>query len=215
MKIDHTTPSLIRSIENPSSSEFTDRGSRFLGYLFPCADVEIFEDELDKRKHEYRDATHHCYAWRIMDQRLAEYSNDDGEPSGSAGKPILNRLKSYELCNVALVVTRFFGGTKLGKAGLIGAYGTCADSCLKEIKLVKLSSVNLANISFPYPETVYVEKIFRRYKVRIIKSSYDQTVTHRICCRSKYFNAFSRELTAQGNRNIIVKPDPKSRYEKM
>lgn len=205
----------LTSIEHKTESRFTDRGSRFLGILFPCPDIGTFERMLVKRKIEYPEATHHCYAWRILDGSLGEFASDDGEPAGTAGKPILNRIKSHELINAGLIVTRYFGGTKLGKPGLIKAYGNCAEACLDQSDPVTLSPVFAAQISFPYSETSYMESVFYRYKIRIFNSSFGTVVTHELYCPAESFPDFIKEVEASENKNITIIPDYERHFVKM
>ena len=112
------------TINSEVEDYYQDRGSRFIGILFPCDNHDSFEEKLINIREEYLDATHHCYASRIGIEPFDELAGDAGEPSGTAGLPILNRLRSYEVTNSGLVVIRYYGGTKLGKPGLIQAYGT-------------------------------------------------------------------------------------------
>src|SRR5699024_755346 len=98
------------------------------------------------------DATHHCYGWRISPNNIEEFAQDDGEPGGTAGLPILNQLKSFNVVNGACVVVRYFGGTKLGKAGLIQAYGHTAELCLKQAELSNLVATQNFRIIYPYQE---------------------------------------------------------------
>lgn len=102
------------TIEKSGTAEFRDRGSRFIGYAFPVSSVEQFKKELEQIKKEHPKATHHCFAYRIGLDGNSFRVNDDGEPSGSAGKPILGQIDSKELVNVGVIVVRYFGGTMLG-----------------------------------------------------------------------------------------------------
>lgn len=120
-----------RTITEKSYAEFKDRGSKFHGYAFPIKSVEEVKSNLQLLKKEHPKAGHHCYAYRIDTDGLQFRANDDGEPSGSAGRPILGQIDSAGLTNVLIVVVRYFGGTLLGVPGLINAYKTtAADSLL-------------------------------------------------------------------------------------
>src|SRR5215216_7067867 len=114
------------TIEKPSFAEFKDRGSRFLAYAFPVQSADNFKKKLKAIKEEHSKAAHHCFAYRIGIDGNNFRAGDDGEPSGSAGRPILGQIDSKELTNIAIVVVRYFGGTLLGVPGLINAYRTSA-----------------------------------------------------------------------------------------
>ena len=114
-----------------SSAEYSDRGSRFIGYAFPVLDEEAFKERLKELKKEHPKAVHHCFAYRIGLDGNRFRASDDGEPSGSAGRPILGQIDSRKLINTAVVVVRYFGGTLLGVPGLINAYKTAATFALQ------------------------------------------------------------------------------------
>ena len=105
---------------------FKERGSKFLAFIFPVKSEEEIKNHLIALKKEHPNANHHCYAWRLGADKLAYRANDDGEPSNTAGKPILGQIQSNDLTNVLIVVVRYFGGTLLGVGGLISAYKTAA-----------------------------------------------------------------------------------------
>ncbi|WP_297101667.1 YigZ family protein [uncultured Draconibacterium sp.] len=111
-----------KTIETPSTGYFKDKGSKFYSYAYPLKDEEEVKDLVAALKKEHHSARHHCYAWRLGTEEIRTRANDDGEPSSTAGKPILGQLQSYEVTNILVVVVRYFGGTLLGVSGLINAY---------------------------------------------------------------------------------------------
>ena len=120
----------FRTIKTPGSGEFRDRGSKFLAYAGAVADEAAAAEWVARAQREHPKARHHCYAYRLgLDQNRYRV-NDDGEPSGTAGRPILGRIDSLELTDVCVVVVRYFGGTLLGTSGLINAYRTAAELAL-------------------------------------------------------------------------------------
>ena len=125
------------TIEKPTFAEFSDRGSRFLAYAFPINTTEDFKQRLKGLKKEHPKAVHHCFAYRLGTDRNNFRSTDDGEPSGSAGKPILGQIDSRQLTNIAIVVVRYFGGTLLGVPGLINAYKTSASFALQLTPIIQ------------------------------------------------------------------------------
>lgn len=184
----------MKTITKSYESSFRERGSKFMGYLFPAETEEDFTAELDQIKSEYPDATHHCYGWRINPARIREFSSDDGEPSGTAGLPILNQLKSFEVVNAGMVVVRYYGGTKLGKAGLIEAYGRAAELCLEVAKLVTIRPVQLFSIEYPYPEENTINKLKNDFELKVEESAYLEKVTLKVACPKEESSAFEKAL---------------------
>jgi len=131
------TDDFYHTIEKPSTAEFKDRGSKFIAYTFPINSSNDFKERLADMKKEHPKATHHCFAYRLgLDGNNFRVS-DDGEPSGSAGRPILGQIDSKQLTNVLIIVVRYFGGTLLGVPGLINAYKTSAALALQVTPVVR------------------------------------------------------------------------------
>jgi uncharacterized YigZ family protein len=125
-----------KTIKSPADSKITIKGSKFLGYAFPVETPEAVESILHDIRKKHYDATHHCYAWQLGNgQDMSFRYNDDGEPSGTAGKPIYGAIQRLDLTNVLVVSVRYFGGTKLGTGGLIKAYGQSAADTLDAAKI--------------------------------------------------------------------------------
>ncbi len=119
-----------KTVSAPSEGLFKDKGSRFISYLYPVTTEEEIKEIIQQVKKAHHSARHHCYAWRLGRENIRFRANDDGEPSSTAGKPILGQLTSFELTNVLLVVVRYFGGTLLGTSGLINAYREAASEAI-------------------------------------------------------------------------------------
>ena len=190
------------SIKKSFESSFRERGSKFLGYLFPIASEDEFSNQLDKLKSKYPDATHHCYGWRLDPAQPKEFSSDDGEPSGSAGLPILNQLKSFDVVNAGIVVVRYYGGTKLGKSGLIEAYGLAAKQCLEKASLISIRPVQLFEVQYPYSEENTIQKWKNDYNLVVQESQYLETITLKIACPKELASTFEKELTGMEHLNI-------------
>ncbi len=151
------------------------KGSRFLGWAFPISDPEGFKGILQNRGKDYHDATHHCWAYRVFSEdRIEEASSDAGEPSGTAGKPILSAISGRDLCNVGVIVTRYFGGTKLGTGGLVRAYGECAGVCLDQAQVITKVVRDTLVCRFPYDLMNLVMRIMDRHQGTITASDYAQ-----------------------------------------
>ncbi|WP_350200591.1 YigZ family protein [Gracilimonas sp.] len=190
------------SIKKSFESSFRERGSKFLGYLFPIDSENKFSDQLDLLKSRYPDATHHCYGWRINPAQPKEFSTDDGEPSGTAGLPILNQLKSFEVVNAGIVVVRYYGGTKLGKSGLIEAYGLAAKQCLEKATLISIRPVQMFEIQYPYSEENTIQKWKNDYELVVQESEYLEIITLKIACPKEMAAQFEKELIGMKHLNI-------------
>ncbi len=144
-----------------STGDFRDRGSKFLAYSYPISSVADVKERLNVLKKEHPKAVHHCYAYRIGTDGTQYRANDDGEPSGSAGKPILGQIDSLGLTNVLVVVVRYFGGSLLGVPGLINAYKTATAQSLETVAKTEKWIEDIFEINFDYPvmgEVLYLLK---------------------------------------------------------
>lgn len=184
------------TIQKKYEIQFRERGSKFMGLLFPAESESIFGEELDRVKSAYPDATHHCYAWRIDPAQPKEFSSDDGEPSGTAGLPILNQLRSFEVVNAGLVVVRYYGGTKLGKPGLIEAYGGAAEQCLDAARLISIRPVRHFSIEYQYPEENVIRKLQNQYELKILDAEYLASVQLKVACPLTFEDDLEKELHA-------------------
>jgi uncharacterized YigZ family protein len=140
------------TIEKSTTAEFKDRGSKFIAYTYPVQSVDEFKKCLEAIKKEHPKATHHCFAYRIGLDNNTYRVSDDGEPSGTAGKPILGQIDSKKLTNVLVVVVRYFGGTLLGVPGLINAYKSAASMALQVTPIVQKSIEVGYTLQFDYSQ---------------------------------------------------------------
>lgn len=141
-----------KTIDKAAQAPFKDRGSRFIGYVQPISNESDFKAFLEAVKKEHPSATHHCYAYRLGMDKTAFRVNDDGEPSGSAGRPILNQLLSQELTNIGAIVVRYYGGTMLGIPGLINAYKTATVEALQQSKIISKTLCSWYQLQFSYEQ---------------------------------------------------------------
>ncbi len=149
------------TISAPATGDFRDRGSKFLAYAYPVSTIEAIKEKIQALKKEHPKAVHHCVAWRLGTDGTQYRANDDGEPSGSAGKPMLGQIDSLGLTNVLVVVVRYFGGTLLGVPGLINAYKTATAQALEAVPKTEKWIETMVEISFDYPvmgEVLYLLK---------------------------------------------------------
>lgn len=150
-----------REIVKPSEGFFKDKGSKFYAHAYPVHSEEEVKTHLEELKKKYYDARHHCYSWVLNPDKSAFRINDDGEPSGSAGRPINGQLQSFDLTNIFVVVVRYFGGTKLGIPGLINAYKTATKEAIEDAEIVEKHIKDIYSVHFNYPEMNIVMKILK------------------------------------------------------
>ena len=160
-------PDFYYTIEQPAVAEFKERGSRFLAYCYPVASIDICKIHIAALKKEHPKAVHYCIAYRIgMDGNTFRVS-DDGEPAGSAGRPILGQIDSKQLTNVLVVVVRYFGGTLLGVPGLINAYKTATALALQLIPRVQKAVEIKYELNFNYHQMNEVMMIVKQYNCNV------------------------------------------------
>jgi uncharacterized YigZ family protein len=157
----------------PSESLYKVKGSKHLGYAYPISSEEDVKPLIDALKKDHFNARHHCYAYRLGADGERYRANDDGEPSGTAGKPILGQLLSFEITNVLVVVVRYFGGTKLGTSGLIDAYKTAAKMAIEEGTIVEKKVMKTFEIQFPYAAMGAVMSVFKAQALEMLHHSFD------------------------------------------
>ena len=158
------------TIEKPSNAEFKDRGSKFIAFAFPIETADDFKKQLQVLKKEHPKAVHHCFAYRIGTDGNNFRSSDDGEPSGTAGKPILGQLYSKEITNTAVVVVRYWGGTMLGVPGLINAYKTATTLALQVTPVVEKQIEVNYSIEFDYTQMNEVMMVMKQFNCNIISN---------------------------------------------
>jgi uncharacterized YigZ family protein len=158
-----------QTIEKSSTAEFKDRGSRFIAFAFPASTPEDAKRLLHQVKKDHPKAEHHCFAYRLGTDRAVYRASDDGEPSGSAGRPILGQLDSKGLTNTLVVVVRYFGGTLLGVPGLINAYKSAASLALQLVPIVRKPVEVLYELHFDYTLLNQVMQVVRAQQCSIVE----------------------------------------------
>lgn len=161
------------TLNSTSTGIYKDKGSKFHSFAYPVKSENEIKLIIDNLKHEYYDARHHCYAYVLGYDKSAWRANDDGEPSGTAGKPIYNVIQSHNLTNVLIVVVRYFGGIKLGVPGLINAYKQAAKDAVNNSVIVEKIIFEQYRITFPYELINEVMKITKEFGVQIIDMKVD------------------------------------------
>ena len=164
-----TSDSHYNTIEKPSVAEFKDRGSKFIAYAYPISGISNFKERLAALKKEHPKAAHHCFAYRIGTDGNNFRVSDDGEPSGSAGRPILGQIDSKQVTNVVIIVVRYFGGTLLGVPGLIHSYKTATALAFDENSIIQQPILINCRLQFDYTQMNDVMKIVKQYECVIQK----------------------------------------------
>lgn len=162
-----------KTINSPGYGEFRDRGSKFLAYIFPIVNGDEAGNALEEIRKLHGKANHHCFAMRLGLDGLKYRANDDGEPSGTAGKPILGQIDSYGLTNVLIIVTRYFGGTLLGTSGLIIAYRAAAAAAIENAGVIEKELSDYFIFYCDYSKMPLIMDTAKKYDLPIIKQSFD------------------------------------------
>ncbi|MBN2273830.1 MAG: YigZ family protein [Bacteroidales bacterium] len=165
----------FKTIAGRSEGQYKERGSKFLAFGFPVTDETTIKSIITSIRKEYHDARHHCYAWRIGHHPFRYRTYDDGEPSGTAGKPIYGQIVSNALTDVLIVVVRYFGGTLLGTGGLINAYRTAAAQMINNASIIEKQAGIICRLTFPYASLNGAMKILKDEGVIFTDQVYDNT----------------------------------------
>lgn len=162
-----------KTIKEPGEGLYKEKGSRFIAFAYPVTTTDEIKALVDAKKKQYHDARHVCYAYRINPAKIEFRGNDDGEPSGTAGRPMLGCLQSQELVNVLLIVVRYFGGIKLGTSGLINAYKVASDDALMHCEVEERTIDAIFNIRFDYLYLNDVMRITKDMKPTVLSQNFD------------------------------------------
>lgn len=164
---------IYKTIKDKSEGTYTELRSKFLAFAHPVSTVEEAMALVEQYQKKYYDARHVCWAYMIGAERETFRSNDNGEPSGTAGKPILGQINSNELTDIIILVVRYFGGVKLGTSGLIVAYRTAAAEAIAAATIEERQVEAIYDFTFEYPLMTAVMKVVRDMNARILEQSYD------------------------------------------
>ena len=164
---------VYKTIAAPAEGQVTEKRSKFLAFAFPVRTVEEVKELVDAYSKKYYDARHACYAYMLGHERLTFRANDNGEPSGTAGKPILGQINSNELTDILIIVVRYFGGVKLGTSGLIQAYKAAAAEAIAAATIVEKTVDEQIVISFEYVLMNSVMRIVKEEEPAIVSQSFD------------------------------------------
>lgn len=163
----------FRTISQPSEGIYTEKRSKFLAFAIPVESVEEIKDIVAQYQKKYYDARHVCYAYMLGAERTEFRANDNGEPSGTAGKPILGQINSNELTNILIIVVRYFGGIKLGTSGLIVAYKQATAEAIAAAEIIEKTVDTDITFMFEYPFMNDVMRIVKEENPQIVNQGYD------------------------------------------
>ena len=161
------------TIAAPAEGQYTEKRSKFLAFAFPVRVVEDVKELVDAYQKKYYDARHVCYAYMLGHERLTFRANDNGEPSGTAGKPILGQINSNELTDILIIVVRYFGGVKLGTSGLIQAYKAAAAEAIAASTIVERTVDERIAIAFEYTLMNQVMRVVKEEEPAIVSQTFD------------------------------------------
>lgn len=176
---------VYKTIEKESTGYFKDKGSKFYSFAYPITNEDEVKSIINVLKKEHHSARHHCYAWRIGTEEIKTRANDDGEPSSTAGKPILGQLQSYEVTNILVVVVRYFGGTLLGVSGLINAYKNATANALDNADIKTKFIENIYQLQFDYPLLNTVMNRLKKEALNIVSTDFQESCSLIFSVRKK------------------------------
>lgn len=185
-----------KTIRKASDGLYREKGSRFVSVALPVQNESEIKSHVEAIRKEHHEARHHCFAWVLGPEGTSWRANDDGEPSGTAGRPILGQIRSFGLTNILIVVSRYFGGTLLGVSGLINAYRTAANSALGHSEIIEHVIRDHYEISFPYQAMNDVMKVIKEEEIYQSDQLFDlecrMTVSFRSSSGEKILGRLSR-----------------------
>lgn len=208
MHLNFTMQDTYRTFLNPAEGSFRDRNSRFLAFGYPVESAAQVGEIVNSLRKKYHDARHHCYAYRIQPGKELFRINDDGEPSGTAGKPIYNQIISHDLMNTVIIVVRYFGGTLLGTGGLINAYKSAAGDVINNATVVERFIEDHIQLKFPYEKLNAVMKILKDEELNASNAVYELECTMMIGVRkSASVNVMGKLVGISGLKAELLQND--------
>ncbi len=183
-----------RTIQQPTEGLFRDRGSKFLAFAYPISAEGEIKTLVANLRAEHPKANHHCWAMRLTADRSVFKINDDGEPSGTAGRPILNTLLSKNLTNILVVVVRYFGGTLLGVPGLINAYKQATEDAISQAVIIEKTVNDVYIISFNYLQMNEIMRLVKENNLTLIEQQFDNNCTLKVSIRKMDVNPVLAKL---------------------
>ncbi len=185
---------VYKTISKPAEGIFKDKGSKFLGFAYPFTQEQDLKNIITNLKNEHSKARHFCFAYRLTADRSIFRINDDGEPSGTAGRPILNTLLSKDLTNILVVIVRYFGGTLLGVPGLINAYKKATEDAIEQAIIIEKTIQDIYQLSFDYLQMNEVMKLVKDDNLEVIDQNFDLNCKMKIAINQSELNKIIDKL---------------------
>lgn len=192
-----------RTIAAPSEGVYREKMSRFLAFAFPVQSAVEAKETIARVANEYHDARHVCWAYMIGADCKEFLSSDNGEPSGTAGKPILGQIRSAQLTNIVIAVVRYFGGIKLGTSGLIVAYREAARLAIEAADIVTGHEMTSISFTFPYQSMNAVMQLIKASEAKVLSQEFDNTCAVTLSIRSDHAVSLSTRLTGISGVSIV------------
>jgi uncharacterized YigZ family protein len=189
-----TTTDIFKTIAKPSKGFYKEKGSKFFAFAYQVSSEEEAYEHIKSLKNEYYDARHHCYAFALGINREFFKASDDGEPSGTAGKPILNQIIVNDLSNILVVVIRYFGGVLLGTGGLVNAYRTAAADAIHQASIIEKTENALLSITFDYKVFNTVMHILKEENVEQLHQQFENDCNINISVRNSKIEYLTNKL---------------------
>ncbi|MBN1413837.1 MAG: YigZ family protein [Bacteroidales bacterium] len=199
-----------KTLAEKAEGLFKEKGSKFLAFGFPVTEETEIKSIISSLRKEYHDARHHCYAYRIGENPQRYRTNDDGEPSGTAGRPIYRQIISHNLTNILIVVIRYFGGTLLGTSGLTNAYRSAAADMISRAKVIHQTIDVKCNLTFPYALLNGILKILKEEAITPVSPVYDNTCTLFIYVPAGFLERFKEKINRFDGLKFVVMNDEKA-----
>ncbi len=187
---------IFKTITGPSEAKYTEKMSKFLAFAFPVKSAAEARERIAAVANKYHDARHVCWAYMIGLDRTESLSTDNGEPSGTAGKPILGQINSFGVTDIVIAVVRYFGGIKLGTSGLIAAYREAAREALEAAEIVECHVPESISFTFPYMSMNDVMKLVKQPGVTVLEQTFDNTCAMTVSVRRDNAAELRGRLTA-------------------
>lgn len=192
------------TVARPGESQIREKMSRFIAFALPVATAEEARAIVKEKQNEYHDARHVCWAYMLGAQRKEWQINDNGEPSGTAGKPILGQINSRGLTDVLVIVVRYFGGIKLGTPGLIAAYREAAAQALDDAGVKEMHTMKVAVVTFPYMAADGVMKVVKNSEIEVLERNFDNTCSMTLRFREDHAAEIISRLEALDGTSVNV-----------
>ncbi|MBK7129096.1 MAG: YigZ family protein [Crocinitomicaceae bacterium] len=190
-----TDKNTYRIVKKPTEAEYREKGSKFTAYVFPCEQAQDAKEIIEHLWKKNPGAVHVCFAWRFGKRNFEDRFSDDGEPAGSAGKPIFGQIISFDLTNILIAVVRYYGGTNLGVGGLMQAYKSVAKSALEKSEIQTLEICTYYSVNFQFAQTGEIMHIIQKRNTKIVRQNFTDTgAIIDIACPVQHAELFEKDI---------------------